>query len=359
MNPWESKVAVSDASALSPNSWQDPKPNEQGRAKPRRLSQLEGKMTELKVGVDVSKEMLDVAWSDGKYERVANSRKAIEKFVKEMKDAGVALVAFESTGGYERDLHCECSKAEVLAAMVNPRQVRDFARGIGVLAKTDTVDAKVLCEFATKVKPRPSDVPSEARAELREMSLRRTQLLEMLQTERNRLEHAETRKVTKNLNSHIEWLERQVKNVDDDIDTHLKQTKEWKQELELLDSVPGVGPKTIATLLAHLPELGKLNRKDIAALVGVAPFPHDSGMMRGRRTCSGGRAAVRKVLYMATLTATTHNPVLKAHYDQLRARGKEFKVALVACMRRLLTWLNAMLATQQPWDPQLAAGSSR
>lgn len=348
MSPRESKVAVLDASAQSPNSCQENTPDKQGRAKPRRR-QLEGNMNELRVGVDVSKEMLDVVWSDGKYEQVENAHPALSKFAQRMKEAGVTLVVFEASGGFERDLHCECSRAEVPASIANPRQVRDFAKGHGFLAKTDRIDAKVLCEFATKVKPRPTEELSEARAELRELSMRRAQLLEMLQMERNRLPSAETKRVAKNLESHISWLEKQIRIVDDDIDTHLKKTKEWKRELELLDSMPGVGPKTIATLLSQLPELGKLNRKQIAALVGLAPYAKDSGRMRGVRTCEGGRPAVRKMLYMATLTATNHNPILKAHFDQLTKRGKGFKTAMVACMRRLLTWLNAMLATNTPW----------
>lgn len=309
----------------------------------------------LRVGVDVSKEKLDVAWSDGRFEKdVPNAHVAIEKLVRQMKSDGVELVVFEASGGYERELHCACSRAEVPAAMANPRQVRDFAKGMGVLAKTDSVDARVLCEFAQKVNITPTQPLSGARLELRELSLRRGQLLEMLQAERNRLEHAETKRVEKNLKSHIAWLEKQVTIVDDDIDTHLKRNDEWKQVLTLLDSMPGVGPVTMATLLAHLPELGKLNRKAIAALVGVAPFARESGKWTGERFCRGGRAVVRTVLYMATLSGVTHNPVLKAHYASLTKRGKPVKVAMTACLRRMLTWLNAMLATNTVWTPKHA-----
>ena len=313
------------------------------------------RVSELQVGVDVSKAMLDVVWSDGRYEQVENKSAAIRAFVERMKAAGVALVVFEATGGYERELHCECSRAEVPAAMANPRQVRDFAKAINRLAKTDRVDAHVLCEFARSVKPRTNEPLTDARLLLQELSRRRGQLLDMLLAEQNRLEHRLSKPVEKNVKSHISWLEKQVKIVDSDIDKHLKDVDEWKAELELIDSIPGVGRVTVVALLSQLPELGKLNRKRIAALVGVAPFSNDSGMMRGRRSIRGGRSAVRTALYMATLAGIRHNPPLRAHFDALKARGKSGKVAMVACMRRLLTWLNAMVANGTPWDPRCAA----
>lgn len=339
---------------MSPYSCQEQKPNTQGRAKPRQSQRTgEMRMSELKVGVDVSKEMLDVAWSDGRYERVENTRAAIQKLVERMKAAGVMLVVFEATGGYERELHCECSRVEVPAAMANPRQVRDFAKGQNQLAKTDRIDAHVLCEFAQKTKVRVTELSSDARLLLQELSRRRGQLLEMLQAERNRLEHQLSRPVEKNVKAHIKWLEKQVKTVDKDIDNHLKKTDEWKRELELLDTIPGVGRVTTVALLSQLPELGQLNRKRIAALVGLAPFNNDSGKMRGKRTIKGGRADVRTALYMATLCGIVHNPALKAHFAALKARGKNGKVAMVACMRRLLTWLNAMVANDTPWTEAL------
>lgn len=310
-------------------------------------------MSDFRVGVDVSKEMLDVAWSDGRYERVENTRAAVQKLVARMQGAGVALVVFEATGGYERELHCECSRMEVPAAMANPRQVRDFAKGENRLAKTDRIDAHVLCAFAEKVKPRVSELPSDARLLLLELSRRRGQLLEMLQAERNRLEHRLSKPVEKNVQAHVEWLKKQVKVVDKDIDNHLKQTDEWKRELDLLGTIPGVGRITTVALLSQLPELGKLDRKCVAALVGLAPFNNDSGKMRGKRTIKGGRDDVRTALYMATLSGIVHNPPLKAHFASLKARGKHGKVAMVACMRRLLTWLNAMLANDTPWTEAL------
>lgn len=297
--------------------------------------------------------MLDVAWSDGRYERVENKSAAIQKLVERMKDAQVALVVFEATGGYERELHCACSRAGIDAAMANPRQVRDFAKGENRLAKTDRIDAGILCAFAQKVKPRVSVLPSDARLTLQELSRRRGQLLEMLQTEKNRLEHQLTKQVEKNVKSHINWLEKQVKIVDTDIDDHLKATKEWKRELELLVTIPGVGRITTIAVVSQLPELGKLNRKLIAALVGLAPFNNDSGQMRGKRIIKGGRSAVRTALYMATLSGIVHNPALKAHFANLKARGKNGKVAMIACMRRLLTWMNAMVASDTPWTEAL------
>lgn len=311
--------------------------------------------TELRVGVDVSSTTLDVAWSDGREEQVANHHALVEKLVLKMKEAGVSLVVFEATGGYERDLHCELSRADVPAAMVNPRQVRDFAKAMGRLAKTDRIDAKTLCDFAMRVRPEPKPAPSEATQELQALARRRAQLIEMKQAEENRLIHALGKVVTKNLKAHIRWLETEISSVDGGIDKHLKGHDEWKRELTLLDSVPGVGRVTAFTLLSELPELGTLSRKKVAALAGVAPLNRDSGNMRGKRCCWGGRSEVRAVLYMATLAGLKHNPEIRSHFDSLVARGKGGKVAMVACMRRLLTWLNAIVASSTPWNPILVA----
>jgi len=293
---------------------------------------------------------LDVAWSDGREEHVDNHHPAIEALVARLKEAGVALVVFEASGGYERDLHCALSRVEVPAALVNPRQVRDFAKAMGRLAKTDRLDAKTLCDFATRVRPEARAVASEEQQELMALARRRGQLVEMRIAEQNRLAQARTAKVKQNITAHIQWLKRQVKDVDKDIDDLLETGKQWEKELPLLDSVPGVGRVTIATLLSQLNELGDVNRKQIAALVGIAPLANDSGTMRGARTCWGGRAEVRAVLYMAALSGIRHNPALKRTYAGLLARGKKKKVAIVACMRRLLTWLNAMVANGTSWD---------
>lgn len=305
----------------------------------------------MRVGIDVSMEKLDVAWSDGREERVENEHAALEAFSRRLKGTGIELVVFEASGGYERELHCALSRAEVPAAMVNPRQVRDFAKAMGRLAKTDRLDAKVLCDFAVRISPEAKPASSEEQQELLAMARRRGQLVEMRVAEQNRLAQARNTMVRKNVTAHINWLKKQLKGVDRDIDKLLKRGKQWEKELPLLDSVPGVGRVTIATLLSQLDELGKLDRKKIAALVGVAPMSMDSGTMRGERSCWGGRAEVRAVLYMAALSGVRFNPVLKRAYASLLSRGKAKKVALVACMRRLLTWLNAMVATKTAWDP--------
>lgn len=310
-----------------------------------------------RVGVDVSSEWLDVAWSTGKEERVPNRHDDVVKFATRLRKAGVTLVVFEATGGLERDLHCELAMADVPAAMTNPRQVRDFARAMGKLAKTDRLDAQVLCEFAVKVRPEARPPVDEATRTLKEMAHRRGQLLEMKQAEANRLSRV-TSQVTRNsIVEHVRFIQEQLKKLDDDIDRHLNASGQWQRESELLTTVPGVGRVTVITLLSHLPELGTLSRKTIAALVGVAPLNNDSGDRRGERTCFGGRADVRRVLYMATLSGMTRNPVTRSHYEQLRARGKPAKVAMVACMRRLLTWLNAMLQHGQSWNPALCAAT--
>lgn len=313
----------------------------------------------VRIGVDVSKDRLDVAWSDGREEQVENEHAALDVFAERVKTAAVELVVFEASGGYERELHCALTRADVPAAMVNPRQVRDFARAMGRLAKTDRLDARTLCDFALRVGPEPKPSPSEEQQELLALARRRGQLVEMRVAEQNRLAQARSAKVRKNVTSHINWLKKQISEVDRDIDRHLTDSKQWKKELPLLDSVPGVGRVTIATLLSQLDELGKLDRKKIAALVGVAPLSKDSGTQRGQRSCWGGRAEVRAVLYMAALAGVRFNPVLRQAYASLRARGKAHKVALVACMRRLLTWLNAMLATNTTWEPSRILPTAR
>lgn len=338
---------------MSPNSCVgQSRPDSQGRVMLGPRASESEESVDAVVGVDVSMSKLDVAWSDGREERVDNkSLQAIEAFAERLKQAGVALVVFEASGGYERELHCALSRVEVPAALVNPRQVRDFARAMGRLAKTDRLDAKVLCDFGIRIKPEARKAPSEEQQELLSLARRRGQLVEMRVAEQNRLAQAREKKVKESITAHIQWLKRQIKDVDRDIDELLERGKQWEKELPLLDSVPGVGRVTIATLLSQLDELGEVNRKEIAALVGVAPLANDSGTMKGQRSCWGGRAEVRAVLYMATLAGILHNPILKRAYAGMLKRGKKKKVAIVACMRRLLTWLNAMVASGTPWDP--------
>ena len=246
------------------------------------------------------------------------------------------------------------ASAGLPVAIVNPRQVRDFARATGVLAKTDRIDATTLALFAERIRPEVRPLPDAVAEELTALVTRRRQILEMLLSERNRLRLASAA-VRRGIEKHIRWLEHQLQDTDQDLERRVQASPLWRAKDDLLRSVPGIGPTTARTLLAELPELGRLDRREIAALVGVAPFNRDSGTLRGRRVIWGGRAAVRRTLYMATLAATRCNPLLRAFYLRLRERGKPAKLALVACMRKLLTILNAMLRDQQPWRPELAS----
>ncbi len=309
----------------------------------------------LRVGVDVAKSQLEVCWSDGTTEQVANAKKAVEAFSLKAAAAGVELVVMEATGGYHLELLLALHAAEVRVAAVNPRQVRDFARAQNKLAKTDKVDAKVLCDFAVRIDPRPTEPATEKQLELGALLARRSQLIEMRTAELNRMEHARQKSVKKDIQKHIAWLNRQLKHVDKDTDNHLRGNSEWDKKVELLDEVPGVGDQSVAMLVGRLPELGKLNRKQIGSLVGVVPLSWDSGNFRGQRSCYGGRADVRQMLYMATLNGVRWNPPLKAFYQRLLAAHKPPKLALIACARRLLTWLNAMVRDGKSWDPKRAA----
>jgi transposase len=260
------------------------------------------------------------------------------------------LIVLEATGGYETALVGAVAAAGLPVAVVNPRQVRDFARATGQLAKTDALDAQVLALFAARVQPTPRAVPDAALQDLTALVARRRQLVEMLGAERNRLAIARPA-LRRSLRDHVRWLERQLTAVDSDLTTHIQASPIWRVQDDLLQSVPGVGPQTARLLLACLPELGTLTRQQIAALVGVAPLKRDSGQWRGRRTTWGGRAPVRVGLYMAALVAVRHNAVLRAFYQRLVTAGKPKKLALVATMRKLLTILNAMLHHQRAWAP--------
>jgi transposase len=260
-----------------------------------------------------------------------------------------ALIVLEATGGVERDLTRALVSAELAVVVVNPRQVRDFAKATGQLAKTDTIDAMVLARFAEAVRPTVRPLPDETLLELRGLIARRRQLTEMTVAERNRFTTA-SKSVRKRIEAHIRWLETELRRADKDLDQSIRQSPIWQENENLLRSVPGIGPVVSRTLLAELPELGQLNRKQIAALVGIAPLNRDSGTFRGRRIIWGGRAAVRAALYMAALVATRRNAVIRAFYKRLRNAGKAPKVALVACMRKLLTILNAMIKHRTCWS---------
>lgn len=309
------------------------------------------------VGIDISKAQLDVAMRPSD-ERVTlpHDVRGIDEAVTRFRTLQPTLIVLEATGGIERPLVRACVAAGLPVIVVNPRQVRDFARATGQLAKTDRLDAQVLARFAEVVRPAvrlPLDPSTE---ELGALLARRRQLLERLTAEKNRL-HTAPKRVQKRITAHITWLVAELARVDTDLDEAIQQSPVWREQEDLLRSVPGIGPVLSRTLLAELPELGRLNRRPIAALVGVAPLNRDSGTLRGRRTIWGGRAPVRAALYMATLAATKWNPVIRAAYRRLRAAGKAPKVALVACMRKLLTILNAMMKQRSPWRLTVTASA--
>jgi transposase len=309
------------------------------------------------VGIDISKEHLDIAVRPtGATARFA--REELDAVVAFVQQARPALVVMEATGGLEQTVAAALGAASVPVAVVNPRQVRDFAKALGKLAKTDALDAAVLARFGEALRPQPRPLPDAQTRELEALVVRRRQLLEMLVAEKNRLGSCHAKSMRKSLEKHIEWLKQQIKDVDKDIGTIVRNSPLWREKDELLQSVPGIGPVSSSSILAELGELGTLNRRQIAALVGVAPLNHDSGTMRGKRTVWGGRASMRAVLYMATLVATKHNAVIRGFYQRLLAAGKAKKVALVACMRKLLTILNAMMRTGQAWRSveKLASG---
>jgi transposase len=301
------------------------------------------------VGVDVSKGRLDVAVRpSGESASFSNDELGIKPLVNRLGEIQPTLIVLEATGGIERQLVRALVSAELPVVVVNPRQVRDFAKASGQLAKTDAIDAMVLARFAEAIRPTVRPLPDESLLELRALIARRRQLTEMIVAERNRLTAA-SKSVRKRINTHIRWLEAELGRADKDLDQSIRQSPIWKENEDLLRSVPGIGPVISRTLLAELPELGQLNRKQIAALVGIAPLNRDSGTLRGRRTIWGGRATVRAALYMAALVASRRNAVIRDFYKRLRNTGKAPKVALVACMRKLLTILNAMIKHRTCW----------
>lgn len=309
------------------------------------------RMSESFVGIDVSKEWFDVQILEGPHARFANDRVGHEQVIAWLAGRTITGIVLEATGGYERWLVAALQAAGLPTAVVNPRPVRDFAKALGRLAKTDAVDADVLARFAQAIRPAPQPLADEQALRLRELLARRGQLVEMRVMEANRLEHAHERSVRKDLLSSLEFIEKRLKRLDDEIDDELRKSPAWREKVEILTGVPGVGPQTARTLVIELPELGECSRREGAALVGLAPRNRDSGQFRGRRTIGGGRSRVRTALYMATLSASRCNPVIRSFYRKLRDAGKPAKVALVACMRKLLTILNALLRKKSTWLP--------
>jgi transposase len=313
-------------------------------------------MSELFVGIDVSKGHLDVCVRpSGESFAVANDDAGVAALVVRLMPLSPTLVVCEATGGMQMPLLAALQAAGVPVAAVNPRQARDFAKAVGRLAKTDCIDAQVLAHFAEVVRPLPRPATAPELAALEALAARRRQLIEMRTMETNRLSACRDGRVTRDLRRHIAWLQARIDDADRELTDAVKSSPAWREKDELLQSIPGVGPQTALAIIASLPELGTLPSPKLSALVGLAPFADDSGKHSGRRRIRGGRADVRSALFMAALVGVRFNPVLKAFADRIKAGGKAAKVAILAAARKLLTIANAVIKTGRPWDPALAA----
>ena len=304
------------------------------------------------VGIDVAKDRLDVHLRpSGQTFTVARDGEGLAQLVERLRALAPRLVVMEATGGYETIVASAVAAARLPLAVVNPRQIRDFARATGKLAKTDRIDAAAIAHFAQAIDPPTRPIADAAAQALGELVARRRQVIEMMVAERNRRRRATQRRVLTAIDRHVKLLQAELSELEQDIDGAIRRSPAWQANADLLASVPGVGKATLRTLIAELPELGHLDRRKIAALVGVAPINRDSGTLRGRRTIAGGRPAVRTALYMAALVASRANPLIAAYYAKLRAAGKTGKQALTACMRKLIVILNAILRDRKPWQP--------
>ena len=309
------------------------------------------------VGIDVAKAWLDVyVRPAGTLRRVDNTEAGCADLTAAVRTVAPALIVLEASGGYEALVVATLAAAGLPVVVVNPRQVRDFAKATGQLAKTDALSAAVLAHFGAALQPAVRPLPDPTAQQLQQWLARRRQLVEMLTAERNRAQQAGP-EIRATIDEVVSHLRRQLKDVEGKLRELIRRSPVWHGHQQLLATAPGVGPVLTTTLVADVPELGHLNRRKIAALIGVAPLNRDSGQSQGKRTVWGGRAHVRAVLYMATLAATRRNPVIRAFYDRLLQAGKPKKVALTACMRKLLTILNAMVRHQTPWNPAIAAGA--
>jgi len=312
---------------------------------------------EIFVGIDVSKAVLDIAITPtGEAWSVPNSTEGVLQLIAKLREISPTLVVLEATGGLERRAVAALAGAALPVVAVNPRQVRDFAKATGRLAKTDAIDAAVLALFADRIRPQVRPLPDEETQELEALVVRRRQVVDMITAEKSRLSAAPpSKRVRTAIGKTIKWLQKQLEEIDNDLDSSIRNSSVWREKDALIQSVPGVGKVLSRTLLSLVPELGTLGKKQLAALVGVAPLNRDSGQHRGRRTVWGGRASVRAVLYMNALVAARCNPTIRAFHARLIAAGKLPKVALVACMRKLLTILNAMIRNRTPWNREIAA----
>jgi transposase len=305
------------------------------------------------VGIDVAKDSMEVAVHEGtEHWNYTNGEAGIAKLITRMKKLSPSLIVLEATGGYEVSIAAELHAKGFPVAVVNPRHIRDFARSVGILAKTDVLDAKVIARYAATVQPAPRALPAEETKRLGSIMMRRRQIVAMRTAEKNRLHQADPA-VKERFNAHITWLEQELNDLNKELKQMIGSNPEWKEKSDIIQSVPGVGPNLAITILSDFPELGQLNRKQAAALSGVAPFNRDSGKMRGKRSIWGGRSVVRTAAYMSTISAIRFNPLLKPFYTRLIEAGKLRKVAIVACMRKLLCILNAMLKKHATWDCRL------
>lgn len=307
------------------------------------------------VGIDIAKETFDLCINpSGETLHVAYDDKGIEQVCKRLAAEAPTLIVMEATGGLETRLASELAAKGLPVAVINPRQARDFAKATGQLAKTDLVDAAMLCAFARAIRPAVRAIKDEDTRDLDDLVNRRRQLIAMRVQETLRLGTAASKSLRKSLQAHLAWLDKRITELDDDLGKRLQSSSVWRAKDDLLRGIPGVGAVTSLTLLAKCPELGKLNRREIAALTGVAPLANDSGKHRGKRAIWGGRADIRAALYMAALSAIRFNPVIKAFAERLKKAGKPAKVVIVACMRKLLTIMNAILKNNAPWNPKIA-----
>jgi transposase len=301
------------------------------------------------VGIDVSKATLDVYLRPmGKALKITNDEEGIADLVKQLKTVEINLIVLEATGGLETEVIIQLQTALLPVAMINPRQGRDFAKATGRLAKTDAIDAQILAHFGEAMKPAVLEIESESARQLSELVSRRRQLVEMRTAEKNRSSRARG-KALGNIQAHLEYRERTIEELNQEIEQLTQHEQSWVNKINLVKTVPGIGPVISITLVADLPELGQLTAKQISRLVGVAPINHDSGQHQGKRRISGGRAHIRAVLYMGAVVAMRHNPIIKDFYDRLVERGKSKKLALTACVRKMLIILNAMVRANQPW----------
>lgn len=302
------------------------------------------------IGIDISKATLDVYIRPlGKTLRFANTAEDISKLVEELKSITLNVIVLEATGGLETELVIQLQAAGLPVALINPRQGRDFAKATGKLAKTDAIDAQILAHFGEAMKPQILAVESEESRQLSDLISRRRQLVEMRTAEKNRRERARG-KALADIEAHLEYLDNCLEKLNQEIEELTQANQQWLEKVNLLKTVPGIGQVISTTLVSDLPELGQLTAKQISRLVGVAPINHDSGQHKGKRMISGGRAHVRAILYMGAVVAMRHNPVIKAFYERLVGRGKSKKLALTACVRKILVILNAMVRSQQPWQ---------